>query len=69
LIASIVGAFDPAKCTEECLPIIEQLASDPLFYVRKEAAAAVGSMAQVVDVTVAEERLVSIKQTMAKLAR
>jgi serine/threonine-protein phosphatase 4 regulatory subunit 1 len=59
LISSIVGAFDPATCTEECLPIIEQLASDPLFYVRKEAATAVGSMAQVVDVTVAEERLVS----------
>ncbi|CAO3655028.1 unnamed protein product [Mucor hiemalis] len=60
LIASIVGAFDAETCTEKCLPIIEQLASDTLFYVRKEAATAVGSMAQVVDVQVAEQRLLPL---------
>lgn len=60
MIASIVGAFEPEKCTEKCLPIIEQLASDPLFYVRKEAATAVGSMAQVVDSEVAEQRLLPL---------
>ena len=53
-----MGAFDADKCTEECLPIIEQLSSDSLFYVRKEAATAVGCLAQVVDQKVAEERLV-----------
>lgn len=40
------------------MPIIEQLSSDSLFYVRKEAATAVGCLAQVVDQKVAEERLV-----------
>ncbi|KAG2205706.1 hypothetical protein INT47_008063 [Mucor saturninus] len=60
LIASIVGAFEPEKCVDQCLPIIEKLASDPLFYVRKEAATAVGSMAQVVDSHIAETRLLPL---------
>jgi hypothetical protein len=40
------------------LPIVEQLASDPMFYVRKEAAGCIGSLATVVDVDVAVNRLV-----------
>ncbi|RCI04856.1 Serine/threonine-protein phosphatase 4 regulatory subunit 1 [Rhizopus stolonifer] len=66
LIASIIGAFDPEKCTKECLPIIEKLASDPLFYARKEAAAAIGSMAMVVNTQVAEERLLPLFHQFAK---
>ncbi|KAI8326855.1 armadillo-type protein [Choanephora cucurbitarum] len=66
LIASIVGAFEVEKCIEECLPIIEKLASDPLFYVRKEAAAAVGSMALVVDTKTAEERLLPLFRQFAQ---
>ncbi|KAI8384178.1 armadillo-type protein [Blakeslea trispora] len=66
LIASIVGAFDVEKCIEECLPIIEKLASDPLFYVRKEAAAAIGSMALVIDTKTAEERLLPLFRQFAQ---
>ncbi|CAO0800068.1 unnamed protein product [Mucor circinelloides] len=66
LIASIVGAFDAEKCTEECLPIIEQLSTDSLFYVRKEAATAVGCLAQVVDQKIAEERLLPLFRRFAE---
>lgn len=43
---------------ETCLPIIEQLASDTMFYVRKEAAAAIGNLALVLDTELVEQRLV-----------
>ncbi|CEP07968.1 hypothetical protein [Parasitella parasitica] len=66
LIASIVGTFDVESCTEKCLPIIEQLASDSLFYVRKEAATAVGCLAQVVDTKVAEEKLLPLFRQFAQ---
>ncbi|KAI8336174.1 armadillo-type protein [Chlamydoabsidia padenii] len=43
-----------------CLPIVEQLASDPMFYVRREAAGAIGSLATVVDVDTALNRLLPL---------
>lgn len=41
------------------------MANDQMFYVRKEAAAAVGSLATVVDRQVAIDRLVSIMNDTA----
>lgn len=49
----------PERCTNLCLPIIERMANDQMFYVRKEAAAAIGNLAVVVDHQVALDRLVS----------
>ncbi|KAI8638998.1 armadillo-type protein [Parasitella parasitica] len=66
LIASIVGVFNVESCTEKCLPIIQQLASDSLFYVRKEAATAIGCLAQVVDTKVAEEKLLPLFRQFAE---
>jgi N-acetylglucosamine-6-phosphate deacetylase len=47
-------------CTEKCLPIIEKMAVEQVFYVRKEAASALGSLASVLDVQTVVDKLVSI---------
>lgn len=51
--------FGPEGCTEKFLPIVESMVSDQMFYVRKEAAAAVGSLSTAVPPSVTLERLVS----------
>lgn len=50
--------FGPEGCTDKFLPIVESMVSDPMFYVRKEAAAAVGSLSTSVDPKTALDRLV-----------
>ncbi|KAI8875612.1 ARM repeat-containing protein, partial [Backusella circina FSU 941] len=60
LIASTAGILGTERCTNSCVSIIEQLASDQVFYVRKEAATALGSLALVVETKVAEERLLPL---------
>ncbi|KAG0192959.1 hypothetical protein DFQ28_006991 [Apophysomyces sp. BC1034] len=62
VMAALAGALGPERCIHQCLPIVEQMASDPMFYVRKEAAAAVGSIAVVVKTVVTEERLLALYQ-------
>lgn len=52
--------FGPEGCAEKFLPIVEGMVSDQMFYVRKEAAAAVGSLATAVTPAVTLERLVSL---------
>ncbi|KAG1175286.1 hypothetical protein G6F70_000884 [Rhizopus microsporus] len=60
LVASIANILGKEKCVETCLPIIEQLASDTMFYVRKEAAAAIGNLALVLDTELVEQRLLPL---------
>lgn len=58
LVASIANILGREKCIETCLPIIEQLSTDTMFYVRKEAAIAIGNLALVLDTEIVEQRLV-----------
>jgi hypothetical protein len=56
-LASILGE---ERCIKQCLPIVEEMAKDNVFYVRKEAASAIGSLAAVVNRNVVVDKLVSI---------
>ncbi|KAF7723996.1 Serine/threonine-protein phosphatase 4 regulatory subunit 1 [Apophysomyces ossiformis] len=60
IVSALAEAFGPERCVSHCLSIIEQMADDSMFYVRKEAAAAVGSIAMVVNSSVAEEKLLPL---------
>lgn len=51
--------FGADGCKEKILPIVESMVTDPMFYVRKEAAAAVGSLSTVLTPDITLERLVS----------
>jgi vesicle coat complex subunit len=57
-MSALAHVFGPDGCTEKILPIVESMVSDPMFYVRKEAAAAVGSLSTAVPRSVTLERLV-----------
>lgn len=59
IISALAPVLGPERCTERCLPIVERLAGDVIFYVRKEAATAVGSLAVSVPQDVVVTRLVS----------
>lgn len=58
-MSALAPVFGPEGCTEKILPIVESMVADPMFYVRKEAAAAVGSLSTTVPPKVTLERLVS----------
>lgn len=59
MISALAQVFGSEGCTEKFLPIVESMVSDQMFYVRKEAAAAVGSLSTAVTPVVTLERLVS----------
>ena len=59
-MSALAPVFGPEGCTEKILPIVESMVSDPMFYVRKEAAAAVGSLSTAVPPEITLERLVNI---------
>lgn len=63
MISALAQVFGSEGCTDKFLPIVESMVSDPMFYVRKEAAAAVGSLSTAVNPMITLERLVSIKST------
>lgn len=60
LVSALAPVFGSEGCKEKILPIVESMVTDPMFYVRKEAAAAVGSLSTVLAPDVTLERLVSI---------
>ncbi|CAO3593971.1 unnamed protein product [Absidia cylindrospora] len=60
LISALAQFLGRECCTVDCLPIIEKLAKDGLFYVRKEAVLAVGTIVDCVDPTVAANRLIPL---------
>ncbi|KAI7893280.1 armadillo-type protein [Mucor mucedo] len=60
LISALAQVFGPEGCTDKFLPIVESMVSDPMFYVRKEAAAAVGSLSTSVDPKTALDRLLPL---------
>jgi serine/threonine-protein phosphatase 4 regulatory subunit 1 len=47
------------RCIKTFMPIVEDMAKDSVFYVRKEAASAIGSIATVVNQAYVIEKLVS----------
>jgi H2-forming N5,N10-methylenetetrahydromethanopterin dehydrogenase-like enzyme len=59
LIASLASILGEERCIKQCLPIVEEMAKDNVFYVRKEAASAIGSLAAVVNRNVVVDKLVS----------
>ncbi|RCH88951.1 Serine/threonine-protein phosphatase 4 regulatory subunit 1, partial [Rhizopus stolonifer] len=66
LVASIASILGKEKCINTFLPIIEQLSTDSMFYVRKEAAIAIGNLALVLDTDVVEERLLPLYQQFSE---
>ncbi|KAI8339130.1 armadillo-type protein [Chlamydoabsidia padenii] len=60
LISALASYLGQDYCTRQCLPIIENLAKDGLFYVRKEAILAVGNLVHCVDSSVVTSRLVPL---------
>ncbi|CAO3616526.1 unnamed protein product [Mucor hiemalis] len=60
LISALAQVFGSEGCTEKFLPIVESMVSDQMFYVRKEAAAAVGSLSTAVTPVVTLERLLPL---------
>ncbi|KAG1048929.1 hypothetical protein G6F43_008718 [Rhizopus delemar] len=66
LVASIANILGREKCIETCLPIIEQLSTDTMFYVRKEAAIAIGNLALVLDTEIVEQRLLPLYQQFSE---
>ncbi|KAI7878973.1 ARM repeat-containing protein [Lichtheimia hyalospora FSU 10163] len=66
LISALAGVLGPERCTSRCLPLIERMSNDPMFYVRKEAAAAIGNLATVVDHQVAIDRLLPLYQNFSR---
>ncbi|KAI9470545.1 MAG: armadillo-type protein [Benjaminiella poitrasii] len=66
LIAALVTVFDKENYVTECLPLLEKLAKDSLFFVRKEVASTLGHLARVVDPDMANERLLPLFRTFAE---
>ncbi|KAI8068870.1 armadillo-type protein [Thamnidium elegans] len=60
LISALAHVFGPEGSTEKFLPIVESMVSDPMFYVRKEAAAAVGSLSAAVTPETTLEKLLPL---------
>lgn len=60
LISALAQVFGPEGCADKFLPIVEGMVSDQMFYVRKEAAAAVGSLSTAVTPAVTLERLLPL---------
>lgn len=62
----MVNLFTEEQCVNVFLPIVEQFAADPLFYVRKEAASAIGQLASCINATTAQERLLPLFEKFAE---
>ncbi|KAI9357464.1 armadillo-type protein [Pilaira anomala] len=60
LISALAHVFGPEGSTDKFLPIVESMVSDPMFYVRKEVAAAVGSLSAAVTPEIALEKLLPL---------
>ncbi|KAI8879289.1 ARM repeat-containing protein [Backusella circina FSU 941] len=66
LISALASVVGPQHCTEKFLPLVEEMVNDPMFYVRKEAAAAVGNLVLCVDQDVAQDRLLPLYSKLMK---
>ena len=62
LISALAHTFGSEGCTVKFLPIVESMINDSMFYVRKEAAAAISSLSAALDPKVTLEKLVSKQQ-------
>ncbi|OZJ02697.1 hypothetical protein BZG36_04600 [Bifiguratus adelaidae] len=66
LISVLANVLGVERCEKYCLPIVQELASDPIFYVRKEAATAIGCLATVLLQSVMVDTLLPLYKTFAK---
>ncbi|KAI9287464.1 armadillo-type protein [Umbelopsis sp. AD052] len=66
LICGLAPILGQDCCSESCLPIVEKLATDQVFYVRKEAASALGSLASVIDAQTVIDKLIPMYITFSK---
>ncbi|KAI8997081.1 armadillo-type protein [Pilobolus umbonatus] len=66
LVSALADVFGADRCTEKFLPIIEEMINDQMFYVRKEAAGAVGSLAGIVPPNITLTKLIPIYSTLSK---
>ncbi|CAO3671906.1 unnamed protein product [Umbelopsis vinacea] len=66
LIASLASILGEERCIKQCLPIVEEMAKDNVFYVRKEAASAIGSLAAVVNQNVVVDKLLPLYEHFSK---
>ncbi|KAH8555290.1 armadillo-type protein [Umbelopsis sp. PMI_123] len=66
LICGLAPILGPECCSERCLPMVEKMATDQVFYVRKEAASALGSLASVVDAQTVIDKLIPMYITFSK---
>ncbi|RHZ46846.1 hypothetical protein Glove_606g137 [Diversispora epigaea] len=60
LIASLASIVGPEKCARLFLHELDKMATEPVFYVRKEAALAVGSLASVMPLDIITSKLLPL---------
>ncbi|KAG9300906.1 hypothetical protein G9A89_004964 [Geosiphon pyriformis] len=60
LISSLASIVGPERSTRLFIPELDKLADEPVFYVRKEAAMAVGGLARVVPLDIITSKLLPI---------
>ncbi|OAD65174.1 hypothetical protein PHYBLDRAFT_184209 [Phycomyces blakesleeanus NRRL 1555(-)] len=66
LISAIAHILGPDLCIKHCVPIVEKLAKDNMFFVRKEAGVTIGSLASVMSQQDVIERLLPIYHSFSK---
>ncbi|KAH8550279.1 armadillo-type protein [Umbelopsis sp. PMI_123] len=66
LIASLASYMGEERCIKTFMPIVEDMAKDSVFYVRKEAASAIGSIATVVNQAYVIEKLLPLYESFSK---
>ncbi|KAI9476331.1 MAG: armadillo-type protein [Benjaminiella poitrasii] len=60
LISALTPFFGSEGCTKNFLPVVESMIADPMFYVRKEAATALGSLVTAVTLDITLEKLLPL---------
>ncbi|KAI9023008.1 armadillo-type protein [Phycomyces nitens] len=66
LIAALANILGPDLCIKRCVPIVEQLAKDNMFFVRKEAGVTIGSLVSVISQQDVIERLLPLYHSFSK---
>ncbi|KAM3581457.1 hypothetical protein VKS41_006283 [Umbelopsis sp. WA50703] len=66
LICALAPILEPDCCTQNCLPIVEKMTNEQVFYVRKEAASAVGSLATVIPQDIVVDKLLPMYFAFSK---
>ncbi|KAI8381397.1 armadillo-type protein [Radiomyces spectabilis] len=65
LITALADTLGSERCAKKCLPIVERLAKDPLYSVRKESVHAVHNLATALTSDVVLDRLLPVYQSLS----